>query len=499
MFKSIRGRLLIWHAGILLAAVAGFATALYLQIRKARFDEIDAELYTAARSLEGTLRGFPLHVLDGFPDPPPLPFREGPLPSRPRSDETGNPPPLPPPPWRRPEARLALPPPLTRRIAENDREAPYFVVWLANGEILKTSPMPPAIFPPEGPLPPDSRPGLQLRQRGRQREIIMMGPRASQILVGRSIQRERDELAWLAWQLAITGAAVLSVGLVGGWLLSSRAVRPIAAMSATAASISASNLGQRIDVAELDSELGKLASILNDMFARLESAFARQVRFTADASHELRTPLAILHARSELTLSRPREAEEYREALDTCLRASRRMGSLVDGLLTLARADAGKLELKRQPLDLGALVMETVALLEPLAAEKNITLSVKAPSLEITADPTRMVQVITNLAANAIHYNRPGGSVAVALEASERQAVLTVADTGQGIPEEDRPHIFERFYRVDKARSREQGGSGLGLAICQSIVEALGGVISFTTVVNRGTTFTVRMPLETAT
>jgi len=485
MFKSIRGRLLIWHAGILLATVAGFATVLYFQIRKARFDEIDAELYAAARALEGTLRGFPMHVLDGFPDPPPPP--------RPRSGELGNPPP--PPPWRRPDSVLNLPPPLTRRFAEDDRGVPYFVVWLGNGDVLKASELPAGVLPPERPLSADARPGLHLRQRGRLREVIVMGPRHAQILVGRSIQRERDELAWLAWQLAITGAGVLSVGLVGGWLLSSRAVRPIAAMSAAAAAISASNLGQRINVTEVDSELGKLASILNDMFARLESAFARQVRFTADASHELRTPLAILHARAELTLTRARDASEYREALDTCLRASRRMRSLVDGLLTLARADAGKLELKRQSFDLGALVTETVDLLAPLAAEKNVVLSVQAPSLEMTADPTRLAQVVTNLAANAIHYNRPGGSVTVALEAGGREAVLTVADTGQGIPEEDRAHIFERFYRVDKARSREQGGSGLGLAICWSIVEALGGSIHFTTEVNQGTTFTVRLPV----
>jgi heavy metal sensor kinase len=269
-------------------------------------------------------------------------------------------------------------------------------------------------------------------------------------------------------------------------------------MSAAAAAISATSLSRRIDVTEVDSELGKLASILNDTFGRLESAFARQVRFTADASHELRTPLAILHARAELTLSRLREPEEYRDALETCLRAARRMRSLVDGLLTLARADAGRLELRPQTLDLGALVSETVGLLEPLAEEKKVALSVSAPPLEMLADPTRLAQVVTNLTANAIHYNRPGGSVWVALEPGEREAILTVTDTGLGIPEEDRPHLFERFYRVDKARSREQGGSGLGLAICQSIVETLGGTIRFTTEVDRGTTFTVRLPLGQA-
>jgi heavy metal sensor kinase len=385
---------------------------------------------------------------------------------------------------------------LTRRFAEEDRGAPYFIIWRGDGEVLKASKLPPSVSATEQPLFPGSGPGLHLRQRGRLREVVLLGPRQTQILVGRSTQREHDELAWLAWQLVMTGAGVLAVGLAGGWLLSSRAVRPIAAMSAAAASISASNLSRRIDVAEVDSELGKLASILNEMFARLQTAFARQVRFTADASHELRTPLAIIHARAELTLTRPRGAEEYREALETCLRASRRMRSLVDGLLTLARADAGKLELKPQPLDLGALVRETVTLLEPLAEEKNVTLSVNAPSVTMRADSDRLAQVVTNLTANAIHYNRPGGNVWVTLEATESEAVLTVTDTGVGIPEEDRPHLFERFYRVDKARSREEGGNGLGLAICHSIVEALGGSIGFTTEVDRGTTFTVRLPRE---
>src|SRR5262249_690670 len=144
------------------------------------------------------------------------------------------------------------------------------------------------------------------------------------------------------------------------------ALRPIAAMSTTAATISASNLSSRIDVRAVDGELGQLAGVLNDTFGRLEAAFERQVRFTADASHELRTPLSVIHSHAELALARPRQPEEYRQALQACVRASRRMRGLVEGLLTLARADAGKLDLRPEPLDLGELVRDTVGLVEPL-------------------------------------------------------------------------------------------------------------------------------------
>jgi two-component system OmpR family sensor kinase len=518
MFKSIRWRLLAWHAGILILTVAGFGAALYFQIRKARFDEIDADLQSSARSLEGTLRGFPPPVLDGGPQPPmggggrgggpggpgggpggpggpgggPPPFGDGPSPdgSRPGSR---------PPPQResmehRMERMLTLPNSSLR--TGNDSEAePYFVVWLGNGEVFKASPLPSDVtMPAYDPTNTDDTGRLDMQQRGSFREVRVVGTRRTEVLVGRSIRREQQDLTILAGQLVLTGLGVLAVGLVGGFFLSSRAVRPIAAMSATAASISASNLDHRIDVKEVDSELGNLAMVLNDMFARLEAAFERQARFTADASHELRTPLTVIHSFAELALSKPRTSAEYQETLDTCVRATRRMKSIVEGLLTLARADAGKLELKRQPLDLGALVTDAASLLEPLAVQKNVQLCVQAPPLEMLGDMTRLAQVVTNLVTNAINYNRPGGTVSVTLTTEGDEAVLTVADTGCGIPEEDRPHLFERFYRVDKARSRELGGSGLGLAICKSIVEGLGGTIGFTTELNEGSSFVVRLP-----
>ena len=165
--------------------------------------------------------------------------------------------------------------------------------------------------------------------------------------------------------LGASGAGVLFLGLFGGWLLSRRAVRPIQALTAVAQNISASNLSRRIDITDFQSEFGSLASVLNETFARLESAFQQQVRFTADASHELRTPLAVIHTHAQLALSRDRSAEEYKKSIATCLRASNRMKSLVDSLLLLASADAGRLTLNPQPFELQDIVEECIALVSP--------------------------------------------------------------------------------------------------------------------------------------
>jgi heavy metal sensor kinase len=273
-------------------------------------------------------------------------------------------------------------------------------------------------------------------------------------------------------------------------------LRPIATISEAARQISASDLSRRINVEETQSELGSLAATLNDTFDRLESAFKQQVRFTADASHELRTPLAVIHTQLELALSRDRSPEEYRQAMQACLRAARRMRSLVDSLLVLARADAGRLELKRERFDLAESVEECAAMLAPLASQRNVELTAATDTpAEVVADRTRVTQVITNLMNNAIAYNRDGGRVRVSVGREDGVAVLTVADTGVGIAPGDQADVFARFFRADKARSREAGGSGLGLAICKSIVDAHGGDIRFASRPGEGTTFTVRLPV----
>lgn len=298
--------------------------------------------------------------------------------------------------------------------------------------------------------------------------------------------------------LLLSGAGVLMIGLVGGNWISNRAISPIRQMTSTAESISARNLSERIDIKETDSELGSLAAVLNQTFERLEEAFEQQSRFTSDASHELRTPVSVLLSQTELTLSRQRSPEEYREALETCRRTALRMRTLVEGLLFLARMDAGKGELEFDRFDLGSIVNEMLDDLQPLTEERELTLNRNLRKTLIRSNRPRIQQVLTNLIANAIRYNREGGEIQVDVHEEGERAVLLIRDTGIGISEQDLPHVFERFYRVDKARTIADGGTGLGLAICKMILESLKGTIEIESRLDSGTTVKVSLPLEQA-
>lgn len=376
-------------------------------------------------------------------------------------------------------------------------DSPYFLIWTGDGSIFRNSSGAPDVAsplaPPEFDGPPPAQPA-DFRQRDNFREAYIYGPFGTRVLVGQSIVNDQKQLVHLAWLLVTTGAVVLVVGLMGGWLVSMRMVRPIERITQTAKDISATNLSRRIDVAGTQSELGQLATVLNDMFTRLDSSFQQQVRFTADASHELRTPLAVIHTHSQLALARERTGDEYRQALNACLRASTRMKGLVDSLLLLAGVDAGRLNLERTEIDLQDVIEECIAMVGPLATEKNVSVQPDLQPVQIDGDALRISQVVINLLSNAIRYNRDAGIVRVALRASNNGAELTIADNGIGIPAEHQPHLFDRFYRVDVARSRDMGGSGLGLAICKSIIDAHGGTIRFTSQPQIGTTFTVWLP-----
>ena len=338
-----------------------------------------------------------------------------------------------------------------------------------------------------------------VRSREWQREVIHCTNFGNHVLVGRSIQSDVASQHSSGWLLAACGWAVLTLGVVGGGWLSGRTLRSLTAMSGTAKNISVENLSQRIDLAETDSDLGHLALVLNQTFDRLQAAFEHQLRFTADASHELRTPLAVILSQTELTLSKSRSTDEYRTALETCHRAARRMRSLIDSLLLLARFDAGHPDLQRGSVDLAEIASESVELLRPLADERRITLGSELLPMSVVGDRDRLGQVVTNLLANAIRYNQEGGRVDVRVERVNGHAIVSVTDSGIGIPAEELPHIFQRFYRVDKARTRSDGSSGLGLAICQSVVEAHGGQITARSEPEQGTTLEVRLPLSPET
>jgi heavy metal sensor kinase len=313
-------------------------------------------------------------------------------------------------------------------------------------------------------------------------------------MAGRDIRRELASIRQSSLLLLPAGGAVLVLGLAGGWWLSSRVIRPIEDISATATKISTGDLSQRIPAADTDNELGQLAAVLNSTFARLEAAFSQQARFTSDAAHELRTPVSVILTQTQSVLTRDRGTAEYRETLEACQRAAQRMRRLIESLLELARLDAGQEQFKHDRVDLGGTAADCLEMVRPLAAERQITLEADLPKTECVGDPDRLGQVITNLLSNAIHYNHEGGQVRLAARQENGHAVLTVEDTGQGIASADLPHVFDRFWRADKSRSRSNGRTGLGLAIVKSIVDAHGGSIEITSEQGRGTVFTLRLP-----
>ncbi len=326
------------------------------------------------------------------------------------------------------------------------------------------------------------------------REIVQILPSGAGVLVGCSVAPQLTELRRTALELAAVGAGILLLGLVGGRWLVERALRPIDGISAAAAKISAGDLSQRINVAETESELGRLAGVLNSTFARLETAFAQQQQFTADAAHELRTPVSVILTQTQTALTRERTAAEYRETIEACQRASQRMRRLMDSLLELARLDAGQESLKRVRFNFSKMIADAIESVRPLAEERGVKILPELGSLEITGDSERLAQVIANLLANAIQYNPSGGEVRLKLESPPGLAMLTVADTGPGISNQDLPHVFERFYRGDKSRTASNGNAGLGLAIAKAIVEAHGGTMEVASQTGTGTTFTVRLP-----
>jgi heavy metal sensor kinase len=319
-------------------------------------------------------------------------------------------------------------------------------------------------------------------------------PSGELIVVGCSIEPELKELRLVALTLTGVGAAILLLGLVGGGWMVSRAIRPIQEISATAVKISAGDLSQRINVAETESELGQLAAVLNSTFARLETAFAQQKQFASDAAHELRTPVSVMLTQTQTALNRERDAASYKQTVEACQRAAQRMRKLIESLLALARFDAGQEVLNRQRFDLSKTVSDCAEMVQPLADERGAKIFVEAKPLEIIGDSERLAQVVTNLLTNAIQYNQPGGEVRVKLESQNDLAVLTVADTGQGIAAENLPRVFGRFFRADESRTGA-GNAGLGLAIAKAIIAAHGGTIEVASEVGKGSTFTLRLPV----
>jgi heavy metal sensor kinase len=261
-------------------------------------------------------------------------------------------------------------------------------------------------------------------------------------------------------------------------VLAGRALAPVAAITALAAAIGGQDLRARLHLALPDDELGRLARTFDGMLDRIEDAFERQKRFTGDAAHELRTPLSLLRTRLELSLARPRTNEEYRETITEAEADVERLSGLVATLLTLARADAGRLSLERSHVDLAETVAAVGEQYALTAAEAGVTLAREAVSTPLVADEDLLLQVLVNLVDNALKHTPAGGQVTIGCRPDGADVRLWVEDTGVGIPEEHQARVFDRFYRVDTGRARAAGGTGLGLAMCHAIIAAHGGSIA---------------------
>jgi signal transduction histidine kinase len=272
-------------------------------------------------------------------------------------------------------------------------------------------------------------------------------------------------------------------------------LKPVEDITRTARKIEESDLGRRIEVGT-DDELGRLAFTLNQMIGRLERAFDRQRQFTADASHELRTPLAIIQAESTRALQKEGTATGYQESLEMISEEAGAMRGLIDRLLTLARVDSGTEPTRSGEINLRALVTDLASDAEVLCQEKGLQFKLgQLEDLAVKGDEAKLKVMFLGLLDNAVIHTPPGGTVCFSFDRCDTMAKVIIRDTGIGIPPEHLPHIFERFYRVDKARSRAQGGAGLGLAISKDIAESHGGRIEVESAVGEGSIFSVALPL----
>jgi heavy metal sensor kinase len=316
--------------------------------------------------------------------------------------------------------------------------------------------------------------------------------------VGDSLADIEDTLRGLRLIILIFSPLALLIISFGGWFLAGKALSPVVRITRAANRINAENLSTRLPIEEPRDELAELAATFNSMLSRLEGSFRKVKQFSGDASHELRTPLAILRGETEVTLRWARSSDEYRRTLESNLEEIDRMGRIIDDLLTLAKSDAREMPLEIKEISLSDLLQDLYLAGKTLGESKNIEILLHldvAEEIRIQGDELRLRQIFLNLISNGIKYTPAGGRVEIFLAVEPGHAVVTISDTGIGIPREHLPHIFDRFYRIDKARNRADGGTGLGLAITKSIVEAHAGWIQVTSDPGKGSSFTVYLPL----
>jgi heavy metal sensor kinase len=456
MRVSIRWRLTLWNTLALAAVLVGFGALVYGLLRSALYERIDRSLRTEWEELKQDRR------LGTDPD-----------------------------------ERLRY------RIHEFDEHQHGFcVVYDQQGKVrertekLAEVSIPPA---PAGDDPPRFF-DVTLPAIGRQRALcgsLKVGEREFTILFLSPLEDVDGALGQLLAAISTAGPVALVLGGGLGYVLARKSLAPMETLHRSTEEITADRLHRRLPVANPDDELGRLTRTINAMIARLERSFAEVRRFTADASHELRTPLTVIRTEAEVALGKGLSVEQHEELLGSILEECERLTRLTDQLLSLAREDARGSKPPSGVVDLADLVRDVVETMRLLAETKGVALHYgNNGPLPVRGDETRLREVFYNLLDNAIKYTPEGGTVEVRLGQREQAVVVTVRDTGIGIPPEHLPRVFDRFYRVDKSRSRAEGGTGLGLSIAQKIVTDHGGRIELVSAPDQGTTCTVTLPLN---
>jgi heavy metal sensor kinase len=455
MRLSIRWRLTLWNTLALAVVLLGFAALVYGILRHALYEQLDRKLQAAWQLIE-------------------------------KDDRLAS----------APDDRLRY---WVDELYEHT--ALYTIVYTPEGQVrLRTQELSEASVPP-APAAELAAPALRDltvpvvgRQRGLDGRLALAGQTYTIRIMAplAEVDHELDEML-TALLMAVPIALAFSGAI--GYLLARKALAPVEQLRRQMRQITADRLGERIPVVNPGDELGRLTATINEMIGRLQQSFTEVHRFTADASHELRTPLTALRAELEVALRRPAVPADEQRLLGSILEECQRLTRLTDQLLTLSREDAGVTPREDQPLDLAVLIRDAAETMRPLATEVDLRLRIEVSGpIEIRGDATRLRQVVYNLVQNAIKYTAAGGEILVRALERDGDVVVSIHDTGIGIPTEHLPRVFDRFYRVDKARSRELGGTGLGLSIARSIVIAHGGTIGLESTPGQGTTCTVTLP-----
>ncbi len=470
--QSIRWRLLLWHSLISLALVIAVGLLANRLSTRDRMERIDRDLRHHERAFFFSVFMHQTGENDG---------------GRPTLDEIRG--------RLRSLGGPGQDPPGFGDLFKSDPAGTYIVVWDRDGTPLFTSPN-----APEGLAKPGVAEGERTTvvARGNFRERLRGHSSGMVTVIGRDISAELGALNRFRVLLALGGAAILAAGLVGGWWLAGRALRPIDTISDTATRIADGKLDERIAITGRDSELDQLARVLNDTFEQLASAIGQQKRFTADASHELRTPLTIILTETQRALKVEREPEQYRQFLHHCQTAAQRMRTIVDSLLLLARHDLVEHEATATRCDLALLAGQLAERMEPIATERGTSIRRELEPAPAHGRPDHLETLLQNLLANALVHPPAGTPVTLRSFVRGGEAVVEVHDEGPGIPAEHLPRLFDRFYRADPARGQGEGHSGLGLAIAHSIARALGGRLEVDSRAGGGTTFRLSLPLAGA-